>query len=907
MKRILTYLFLLAATVTTLHAMPAYPGKITLRQANGTTLTVYLRGDEHYSMAFTEDGYPLLFNPSTDNYEYAVLNGDDFTLSGIAAKDALQRTAGDNAFLKANVDISKANTIAEANFKRSLSVGTGHLFTAKSSKSLTAKASRAPQANKIRISDIPTTGKQKVLVLLVQFPDLKFQTVGSNPKQFYTDILNKKNYTNQYGATGSAYDYYSKSSNGLYDPEFVVVGPVTMPKQAAYYGQDMGTYHDINLGELVFHATELASLEGLVDYSQFDADGDKNVDNVYIFFAGYGQADTGRSNSIWPCSGYLHDDFEATMVLNGDTINRFAISQEINGKTGEPVGISTFVHEYAHVLGLADHYNSINQGAGGVGDWDVMGTGPYNNNQNTPPLMSAFEQAELGWLNYTELGAKTDSIITVPSLDSHPMGLKVNVEGKPNEYFVIENRQQTGWDTYLPGHGIIVWHVDMDSTAWLTNRVNADPQHQHLKLVEADGTPDSDAGDAFPGSKDITKYTFTDVDGKPVYGFDYVEELGNATGDARFVLSNSGYKPAVPASLKAENILGHQATLSWNAVKDADKYDVKVLLGTDTILKAAAVDTTSLTVKGLDPSTDYTAMATAIYGPFASEPASTAFSTTIEQYQEKAITANPATAVGNNSFTANWLPLADSKSYKVLLYKNLMSGTGSEGWDFTDKANDKPEGWATNCNRFDNNNFGNSAPALRLSKDGEYVMATHDGGKVTNLSFWYKASTTGNAITVEACKGGEWSLATDSIKPVKGDTVRVSLPIDNADSVRIVFHRLHTGYVTVDDINMEYAFVEYHAVDSATVASPCNYTFTGLGEGETYSYVVVGNNGEHNSLSSNRISVKLNGIANGITEVNTDGNSTANNKEMYNLGGVRVGETYRGVVITNGRKFIKKR
>ena len=885
MKRLLLFLLLPFLAILNTQAMPAYPGKMIVKQADGTQLTIFMRGDEHYSMAFTEDGYPLLFNNATRNYEYAVTRQKALVTSGIIAQNSARRSAVDKVFLQKNVDKGEAMSIANSTF--------------------VTKQRRAAGKRKIRISDIPCMGKQKTLVLLVQFPDKKFSTVGSDPKQYYTDLLNKPNYTNEHGATGSAYDYYRKSSNGLYDPEFVVVGPVTMPQSYVYYGQDMGTYHDVNLGEFVFHATQLASLRKLVDYSQFDSDGDGKVDNVYIFYAGNGQADTGISNCLWPCSGYLHDDFEATMVLDGDTINRFAISQEINGQTGEPVGISTFVHEYAHVLGLADHYNSINQGAGGVGDWDVMGTGPYNNNQNTPPLMSSFEQAELGWLNYTTLSAKTDTIVTIPSLDTKPIGLRVNVEGKPNEYFVVENRQQTGWDTYLPGHGVIVWHVDMDSTAWLTNRVNADPQHQHLKLVEADGTPDSDGGDAFPGSKDVTKYTFNDEAGKPAFGFDYVEETGDATGDVSFVLSGSGYRPASPAPVTASKVLGHQVTLSWNAVKDASGYKVAILQGKDTMTTVKVDNGTSVTIHGLEPSTDYTASVRAAYGPFDSNPAATAFSTTMEQYEEKHVVATSASNVSKTSFTANWMPLPDSYSYKVTLYKDLLTGTGADFWDFTDKTEGKPEGWTTNCNRYDSNNFGTAAPALRLSRDGEYLIAAHPGGKATKIGFWYRASTTGNALTVEAFKDGEWHLVTDSIKPQKDDSVRFRVAVDNADSVRIGYHRSRSGYVTIDDVKLDYAFEQYFKVDSAIVNGASDHEFKGLDEGVEYSYIVSGNNGKVYSLPSNRITVQLLGTT-GIETPTSDRAKSKGNGPLYNVNGQRVGSDYRGIVVRQGRKFIKR-
>ena len=143
------------------------------------------------------------------------------------------------------------------------------------------------------------------------------------------------------------------------------------------------------------------------------------------------------------------------------------------------------------------------------------------------------------------------------------------------------------------------------------------------------------------------------------------------------------------------------------------------------------------------------------------------FLTDVEQYQEKSVLATNASNIGQTAFTANWMPLADSQSYVVTLYKNLLTGTGTETWDFTNKTDSKPEGWDSNCNRYDNTNFEKATPALRMSHDGEYLKAAHRDGMVSNIAFWYRASTTGNTLTIEAFKDGEWQLAADSIKPEK--------------------------------------------------------------------------------------------------------------------------------------------
>ena len=163
--------------------------------------------------------------------------------------------------------------------------------------SLVSRSSSNPQEEKL--NNFPTTGEVHSLVILVQFADTKFSTVGSDAHQFFNSMLNEPGFTYSNGANGSARDFYVNSSNGKFLPQFDVIGPVTLPKKYSYYGANKGSSVDnpVALEEFVREACTLA--DPLVDFSQYDHNQDGFIDNIYFFYAGKGEADSGDGNAIW--------------------------------------------------------------------------------------------------------------------------------------------------------------------------------------------------------------------------------------------------------------------------------------------------------------------------------------------------------------------------------------------------------------------------------------------------------------------------------------------------------------------------------------------------------------------------------------------------------------------------------
>lgn len=351
----------------------------------------------------------------------------------------------------------------------------------------------------------PAKGKQNALVILVDFPDCPFTI--SNPLQHFQEMLNGENYTLD-GATGSARKYYLDNSNGEFDINFDIYGPVTVTKNFAYYGANDYWGEDVNPHEMILEACAL--LDNDIDFSQYDKNGDGEIDMVYVFYAGYGEADGGGPNTIWPHSAGVASDFVIYKYFDNKLLNHYACSMELQYSSPDharPDGIGTFCHEFCHVLGIPDLYSTIGGGAFTPCEWSLMDSGSYNNDSRTPPGLSSFERAAIGWM-------EPQKLFTPGNYSLNPLGpdnneaFMISTSSK-NEYFLLENRQQQGWDEFLPHHGMLVWHIDYNSTIWNNNTVNINARHQRVDLVEADGIPSNWTidGDAFPGLYEKTEFT----------------------------------------------------------------------------------------------------------------------------------------------------------------------------------------------------------------------------------------------------------------------------------------------------------------------------------------------------------------------------------------------------------------
>lgn len=464
-------------TLATAWARPALQGAVKCTQPDGSWVTLELHGDEFYHFSTTTDGYTVLQNEQ-GVYEYARVDGNRLVSTGVQAHDADSRSADENALLAViGRNVTDRSAIDRGKVRR-------------------AERDNGPA----RAFD---QSKFRGLIILINFTDRKFSR--SDAQQFYTNMMGQRGYTgytnedgtaNSYGKfDGSVRDYFYAQSMGQFDPEFDVVGPILVNYKA--------TQCQAN-SRAIFQAA-LKSADSQVDYSKYDGDGNGVVDNVCFIVAGWGSHVSGNNSGLlWP-----HESRSLmTTKLDGKSFDLYSCSTEMLSSESLNIleGVGTFCHEFTHVLGLPDFYDTdydTNGLSHHPGEWDLMAGGADHNYGRTPVGYTLFERYAVGWAHPVVI--KQAGSFTLENVATSQAGYILKTP-KNNEYFTIENRQQQGWDRYLPGHGMIVTRVDSSSSySWVTNVVNAKPTRNYFELLRAGNTTTGDlASDPFPGTMSVT-------------------------------------------------------------------------------------------------------------------------------------------------------------------------------------------------------------------------------------------------------------------------------------------------------------------------------------------------------------------------------------------------------------------
>lgn len=480
----LAFLLLLAATMClNTVANPAHPGSVMMPQPDGTMLTVSLVGDEYYHFNTTADGYTILLNDA-GAYVYAQREDMNLVPTGVLAHDAADRNADELAFL---ADLPK-HLVDE------VQVAQGHVRRVK---------------RDVDLSNFDFENFRG-LVILLDFTNKKF--ASEDPQAFYTKMFSSEGLTGYHDpitdsdvtCPGSVLDYFNDQSNGAFKPPFDVYGPYP----ATYIQNGVAVQARSNqcnaYSQYIFN-NALKQADGDVDFSRYDNNNDGKIDMVYFLVAGYSSSYSGNNRGyLWPHASNLSWTGSS---YDGKKADRYASSTELYGFEASPttvtvMGIGTVAHEFSHVLGLPDFYDTDYEEGGGEshhpGGWDLMADGGHYNSGRSPVGYSYYERYALGWAEgreITEPGA-----YTLNPVNSSREGyiLRTPVE---NEFFTLENRQKTGWDAYLPGHGMIVTRVDSTNVnIWANNDVNCNPEHNYFELLRAGNTRTGDlASDPFPG------------------------------------------------------------------------------------------------------------------------------------------------------------------------------------------------------------------------------------------------------------------------------------------------------------------------------------------------------------------------------------------------------------------------
>lgn len=562
----------LLSAVTTAYAIPAKPIKKTVLTNDGKSIELTLHGDEHYSYYTDENGQCYLLRADgvavrtsseivTETWTARKQERLKFVKPRLAAMQGSQRRAG------------------------------------------TASAA--------------TTGKHRGLVILMEFQDVKFTTANANA--VYQEFFNKEGYTD-YGMCGSVRDYFLKQSYGQLEIDFDVVGPYTTKNNMEYYGgpayDGYGNVesHDRNPFGMVAEGVDAASAE--VDFRNYDWDEDGEVDQVFVIYAGYAQAQGGHQNTIWPHEWVLEAG-GLDKIYNGVKINTYGCASELRGASGTSLdGIGSACHEFSHCLGLPDMYDTSESGSSyGMKNWDVMCSGNYNDNSCTPAGYTAYERWFSGWMEPTEINSMT-RINDMKPLATDPEAYILYNNGNRNEYYLLENRQPVGFDAKLSGHGLLIVHVDYDKNAWVSNSVNYFPNHQRMTVIPADNNFSyyGIAGDAWPGTSGNTTLTNYTTPAAEVYNFNtdgtkfMSKNIDNITENTTnntvsFVVCRPELGiPDIDNSTTSVN--DNAFTLTWPKVNGAVGYEVEL-----TEVGSAATTPSEALVREFDFSSFYSSSA----------------------------------------------------------------------------------------------------------------------------------------------------------------------------------------------------------------------------------------------------------------------------------------------------------
>ncbi len=478
MKKILLFLIMLLVVVNT-SAVPAKRVWRSYVQSDGSCIELMLVGDENLHYYITRDEVPVV--EEDEQFCYAKAVGFAIKSTGVMAHEPQDRSSAEKAHLST---ISEMESVREYVSIKGVRRNDGVL--------------KMPAINEA--SRPAFTGSKKGLIILANFSDKKFYDYqesdgGMATWERYDALANLEGYTNEtYGAIGSVHDYYYDQSYGLFDLTFDVIGPINLDKDYSYYGSNAGG-DDLHSPEMILECCQ--KVDSLVDFNDYDWNGDGVVEEVFVLYAGYGEATGGSKLTIWPHMWQLslaamsNSNIPYPVKFDNVVIDVYACSNELYDSRGTTeIGLGVICHEFSHCLGLPDLYDTSYAGNFGMGNWDILDNGSYNGPLGigwVPAGYSSYERNYAGWMKYTELKGHR-RVVNQKPLNEHGNAYIIYNEAYKNEYYILENRNQTGWDEYLPGSGLLIIHVDYDKKLWDNNMVNTigkGNNHQRLTCFHA--------------------------------------------------------------------------------------------------------------------------------------------------------------------------------------------------------------------------------------------------------------------------------------------------------------------------------------------------------------------------------------------------------------------------------------
>lgn len=833
------------------------------RQPDGSVLTISMNGDAVVNWATTPDGYTLLLNQK-DGFEYAIKDDkDNLVLSGILAHNPGQRTVQELQFI--NV-VSK--DLRYSKEQVSIKLQTHEFFA--------AKANNLPKA-------FPTTGNRKIVVILANFSNTTTTYTQTN----FDNLLNQSNYN----GIGSFKDFYFQNSWGQLTITSTVTQWVKVPNTHDYYGPDA------KWGEFAYESVKAA--DPYVDYSQFDNDGDGIVDGVAIIHQGLGQEESGSTKDIWSHSWQLSSAGYTTTqrTFDGVKVDAYTTQPEKQGSGMMQIGV--LCHEVGHNLGAPDYYDTDYSTSGqydGTGAWDLMASGSWNGSPSgsKPAYHNAYTKCYVyGWATPTTIS--TAGTYTIQNAESNKSIYRVNT-ATTNEYFLLENRQQTSFDAALPGHGMIVYHVDGSyiSQYMSSNKINC-TSHQGMYVVaanatSANGVPGSNALNSaavpWPGTGSKTQFTDATTPNMKSWAGTAsnkpITSITETSGVISFVFMGGTTNPTAPtattnaATSVAQNSAVLNATVNNN---NATSTTVTFEYGTTT----SYGNTVNASPNSVTGNTN-----TSVSATITSLQANTTY-----HFRVKAVNSVGTTYGSDVTFTTPAAPTAVNLPYT----ENFNSSTMPTGWTTSNTGTSITERWSVSNTA----NAGGTAYEMKCSyqnvNPGTTMLispALNTNG-ISNvvLNAKYMFDDYGAGATIKIQKSNDkvnwtdvsgWSL-TSSSNTNKSGTISVNVPANNSVTY-IAF------VVTGNLYQIDYFYIDNVAFTTSVAATVPTVTTTAASS-ITSSSVVTGGN----VTSDGGATVTERGVCYSTSQNPTTSNSkvtsgTGTGSFTCNVSGLQANTTY---------------
>ena len=525
MMKLMKYLICLLLLLSGMNvwAVKADPTPVNVKQPDGTWLTVVLHGDEYFHYYTTTDDV-LIVQQQQAFFVAAVDDNGDLHPTSILAHNAGMRQAEELKAIAAQP--------------------TALFEQAATQRTRTERARREPIERKGNM--FPHEGSPRAVVILVEFSDTTFTI--ENPKRSFDEYFNAEGELSDFGFgeaanISSASEYFRNVSFGQFTPQFDVYGPVRVPGPLKEYGGTAAGGTGEDMGKLFREACAL--IDDSLDFSQYDANDDGQVDLVIAIYAGYSESMSGNSaECIWPKSGTV-----AGGTYDGKEVQRYLVSAELNGFPGcwsrEPLkrinGTGTLCHEFCHTMGLPDFYptaKSVKNDNQGMEYWSLMDSGNYLINGYSPVALTAWEREAFGWITISTLTSSQDLQLT--ALDDGGCAYRIlnDNDDTQHEYFIIENIQNIGHNSAQKGHGLLVYHVDYDSELFSLkqNSVNNVVGKPRMTVVPADGLlfAQYNVGKTINGTKITNSFFYNQLAGDPFPGTTNATALNDTTDHVNF-------------------------------------------------------------------------------------------------------------------------------------------------------------------------------------------------------------------------------------------------------------------------------------------------------------------------------------------------------------------------------------